>query len=109
MFANTPKPPYYAVIFSSLLNEDPLGYAEMAEQMRVLAAEQAGFLGIESARGPDGLGITVSYWRDRQSISDWKQDLRHQQAQALGRQRWYRRYSLRVARVERDDGFSSDD
>ncbi len=58
--ANTPKPPYYAVIFSNHRIDGDNGYAEMADRMAELAAQQPGYLGMESAR--EGLGITVSYW-----------------------------------------------
>jgi len=73
--------------------------------MVALAARQPGFLGIESARGPDGLGITVSYWRDAESIRAWKAQGDHQAAQRAGRERWYRAYRARVCRVEREYGF----
>lgn len=96
----SPEAPYWAVIFTSELADDTAGYDEMAERMVELAARQPGFLGIESAR--DGLGITVSYWRDLPSIAAWRADVEHREAQRLGRQRWYRSYRLRIARVERD-------
>ena len=99
-FAQTPAPPYPAVIFTSLLADDE-GYAATAEEMVRLAASQPGYLGIESARGADGLGITVSYWRDEASLAAWKGVAEHLAAQRLGRERWYRRYALRVAKVER--------
>lgn len=94
------EPPYWAVIFTSELTADTDGYAAMAERMVELASRQPGFLGIESAR--DGLGITVSYWRDLPSIAAWRADVEHLAAQRLGKERWYRRYRLRIARVERD-------
>ena len=100
--AETPDPPYYAVIFSSLHSDDTDGYAEAAERMTELAASMPGFLGIESAR--EGLGITVCYWRDLDSIRNWKQQLEHLEAQRNGRERWYRHYRTRIARVERDYG-----
>jgi len=109
MFIGPLKPPYYAVIFSSLLNHDSQGYAEMAQRMLALAAEQDGFLGVESAREAGGFGITVSYWRDQQAIGAWKRKLQHQQAQAMGRRQWYRQYSVRVVRVEREYSFLVDD
>ena len=71
-FAHTPAPPYYAVIFTSLRTEGDQGYGAMAERMVELAAQQPGFLGVESAR--EGLGITVSYWADLASIAAWKQN-----------------------------------
>ena len=68
-----------------------------------LAATQPGFLGIESVR--DGLGITVSYWRDLASIAAWRSNVEHLGAQRLGRERWYQSFRLRVARVEQDWSF----
>ena len=102
-YAQTPEPPYYAVIFTSLRNEGDDGYAQMAERMMELAARQEGFLGAESVR--DGLGITVSYWRDRDSIARWKADMEHREAQRLGREKWYRSYRIRIAKVEEERHF----
>jgi heme-degrading monooxygenase HmoA len=102
--ARTPKPPYYAVIFTSLRTEGDRGYGDMAQRMLELAAKQPGYLGVESARGIDGLGITVSYWRDEASIMAWKSDTDHRQAQRGGQQTWYADYQVRVAKVERAYG-----
>ena len=102
--ARTPAPPYYAVIFTSRRTEGDRGYGDMAQRMMALAARQPGFLGVESARGGDGLGLTVSYWRDEASILAWKRDTEHQQAQRCGRQTWYEDYQVRVAKVERAYG-----
>ena len=100
-FAPLPKPPYYAVIFTSQLADDAAGYGEMAERMAALAAQQPGYIGAESARDSNGLGITVSYWQDEESILAWKGQLDHMGAQALGKARWYTHYTLRVCKVER--------
>ncbi len=103
--AATPEPPYYAVIFTSLRTEGDDGYGAMAELMERLAAEQPGYLGMEAAR--EGLGITVSYWRDLDAIAAWKRHMDHQGAQRLGRDRWYTSYRVRIARVERAYGFDT--
>lgn len=102
MLAETPTPPYYAVIFTSLRSEVEEGYARTAARMLELAAEQPGYLGVESAR--EGLGITVSYWSDLEAIRRWKTQLDHREAQRLGREAWYSRYRVRIARVEREYG-----
>ena len=102
--ADTPKPPYYAVIFTSLRTEEDSGYAAMAEKMLALAAEQPGFLGVESAR--EGVGITVSYWADMEAIRLWKNHAEHLIAQKLGREKWYASFTTRIAKVERDYGMS---
>jgi heme-degrading monooxygenase HmoA len=103
--AQTPEGPYYAVIFSSLRTPGDQGYGDMAARMEELAADQPGFLGIESARGTDGLGVTVSYWRSLEDLQAWKRVEEHRSAQRLGRERWYEQYRVRVVRLEYDYGF----
>lgn len=102
LIAETPEPPYYAVIFSSHQTDDLEGYGETAARMLELAAQQPGYLGVESAR--EDLGITISYWRDLESIRQWKAHAEHQEAQKNGRQHWYSTYKTRIALVERDYG-----
>ncbi len=99
--AATPEPPYYAVVFTSLRTPVDEGYAETAAEMLRLVREQPGFLGVDSARGADGLGITVAYFRDEESIARWREQADHADARRRGRERWYQRYAVHVARVER--------
>ena len=106
--ARTPKPPYYAVIFTSLRTNGDNGYSQMADRMFALAREQPGYLGAESVRNNDGVGITVSYWSDLDSISAWKAHSDHQIAQAIGKKTWYQDYVLRVAKVEKEYTRNSD-
>jgi heme-degrading monooxygenase HmoA len=107
--ARTPTPPYYAVIFTSKRTpSDDHGYQVIAERMVDLGSRYDGFLGIESVRGADGLGITVSYWRDEAALLAWKRDTEHQKAQRGGREAWYDCFEVRVARVERAYGFARD-
>ena len=103
-FAKKPKPPYYAVIFTSQRTEGDRGYGHMAERMVELAANQPGFLGVESVRGLDGFGITVSYWSSEEAIAAWKAHMDHKPAQEAGKRVWYANYQIRVAKVERDYG-----
>jgi len=100
--ATTPEPPYTAVIFTSLRTEGDRGYAVMSARMEVLAAQQPGYLGMESAR--DGVGITVSYWRSDADAAAWKQVAEHLVAQERGRAAWYADYRVRVATVTREYG-----
>lgn len=102
MIASTPEPPYTAVIFTSLRTEGDNGYAVMSRRMDDLAAQQPGFLGIESAR--EDVGITVSYWSDDGAARAWKQVAEHLVAQERGRSTWYRDYQVRVATVTRSYG-----
>lgn len=103
MIAQTPPPPYYAVIFTSLRSDIDTGYSSMAVYMEELARQQPGFLGVESAR--DEVGITVSYWESLEAIKNWKANMQHTVAQQRGRAEWYTGYKTRICKVERDYEF----
>ena len=100
-FAPRPEPPYYAVIFTSTRTSIDEGYAGMADRMVELASQQPGFLGVESVRGADGLGLTVSYWSSPEAIVAWKANAEHRLAQASGHRKWYEHFETRVALVTR--------
>ncbi|MGI9318976.1 MAG: antibiotic biosynthesis monooxygenase family protein [bacterium] len=102
LIAKTPKPPYYAVIFTSHRTDGDNGYAEMTEKMIELVAKQRGFLGVESAQGD--IGVTVSYWSDLEAIKEWKAHVEHQEAQRKGHKLWYSSFKARISKVERDYG-----
>ena len=98
--------PHYAVIFTSRRRDGSVTeYEKAAERMVELAAEQDGFLGIESVRGDEGVGITVSYWRDVESIRAWHEVAEHRNVQEMGRRLWYSEFAVRVCRVERSYSF----
>lgn len=103
-FARTPKPPYYAVVFTSLRRDGDHGYGATADRMVELAAQQPGYLGVESVRDAGGLGITVSYWESEAHILAWRRHAEHTLARERGRTEWYEHYELRVAKVERAYG-----
>jgi len=100
--AQTPPPPYFAVIFTSIRTQGDQGYGDTAARMLELAAEQPGFLGFESAR--QEIGISVSYWSSLEAIAAWKANAAHRDAQDRAKD-WYRAFRVRVCRVEREYGF----
>lgn len=104
LFAATPRPPYYAAIFTSLRSPADQGYGEMADRMAQLASLQAGYLGAESSRDAQGFGITVSYWESEQAIHEWKHNAEHQIAQEKVTPPGTSTSSLRIAKVERAYG-----
>lgn len=104
VFARTPKPPYYAAIFTSRRTPGDNDYGATAELMAQLAAQQPGYLGVESVRDANGVGITVSYWESEEAIANWRRHLDHAAARERGRNEWYEHYELRVAKVERAYG-----
>jgi heme-degrading monooxygenase HmoA len=103
-FVSLPKPPYYAVIFSSRRREGDHGYAAAAQRMEQLVAQQPGFLGVESTRDDTGFGITVAYFEDEAAIAGWRNNAEHAAARERGRNEWYEHFELRIARVERAYG-----
>lgn len=100
--AITPKPPYYAVIFTSVRTAGDHGYSATAHNMLSLASQQPGFLGFETAR--QEIGISVSYWTDLEAIAAWKANATHRQAQSRASD-WYEKFRVRICRVEREYGF----
>ena len=100
---------YFAAIFTTQRSQsgDDV-YEIMASRMVTLAQQQQGFLGLESVRGDDGIGITVSYWTNREAIENWGQQAEHVSIQAMGRQEFYQWYRLRIAEVLTDRAFTSE-
>ena len=104
--AKTPQPPYYAVIFASVRTaQGTEDYARAAERMAQLASVQPGYLGVDSLRDANGVGITVSYWSSEEAIAAWRRNAEHTITREQGRKQWYQEYELRVAKVERAYGF----
>jgi heme-degrading monooxygenase HmoA len=80
---------------------DDAGYAAAAIVMDELAAQQTGYIGMDSVRGADGLGITVSYWASDTAAKAWRDHPEHAAIRDAGRDRWYSNYSLHVAELTR--------
>ena len=84
-------------------------YEIMASRMVALAQQQRGFLGLESVRGDDGIGITVSYWTDHEAIQNWGRQAEHVTVKAMGRQEFYHWYRIRIAEVFTERNFICDE
>jgi heme-degrading monooxygenase HmoA len=103
--ASTPKPPYYAVVFTSV--NAPVDHTEhvaMYHRLVKIAESYEGYLGIEPARNGDGTGVAVVYWKDLESIAAWARDPEHVVAKRRGRENWYSHYMIRICKVERAYG-----
>lgn len=108
-FTSRFHPPYYAVIFDSQRTEGDAGYGDMAQHMVALAAQQPGYLGVDSVRDASGAGITVSYWRTLDDVAAWRRHAEHVEARDAGRAQWYSRFTVRIAKVEREYGWHTQD
>ena len=104
-FAALPKPPYYAVIFSSQRNaHGEADYHAAADALFAIVQGQPGFLGVESTRDGDGFGITVAYFDSEENIRRWRNEATHAATRERGKREWYEHFEVRVAKVERAYG-----
>lgn len=102
MICKTPPPPYYAAIFTSILNEVDESYDIMSELTEETANTIDGYLGNEHFRDENGFGIHISYWRDMEAIENWRNNALHKKAKTKGMNEWYKHYSIRIAKVEHE-------
>lgn len=107
-FVSPPADAIAVIFVSERTADDAAGYAAAAKAMEALARLQPGFLGFVAARGADGVGIAVSYWRDDAAAKAWRDQPDHAAIRAAGRNRWYESYALSVARVERSYDWQKD-
>lgn len=104
MIVQTPKPPYYTVVFTSIRTDVEEGYTEMNDSLWEDAQKLEGFIGAESLRNEEGFGVTVLYFTDMETIIEWSKYQKHLRAKELGKEKWYSDYKVRIARVEREYG-----
>ncbi|ANB04421.1 antibiotic biosynthesis monooxygenase [Streptomyces ambofaciens] len=100
------EPPYYVAVFATVRTQEQSGYGETNARMEELVRDVPGYLGMDHAQTPGGLGITVGYFRDVEALTRWRTNAEHRAAQQRGRAEWYRSYTLHVAKVERSSGFT---
>lgn len=100
-----PLDSYFAVILSSTRTNEDSGYEDMANKMLELSQMQKGFIGSESVRDSSGHGITISYWVSLEDIKNWKTNSEHLVAQKMGKTQWYKSYTTRICKVEREYSF----
>jgi len=90
----------FAVIFKANVAELDDEYLQLAQRLKTLAFERYGCREFVSVTEGDQ-EIAISYWDTEQQIRDWKNDPEHRLAQARGREKWYRSWSIDVCEVIR--------
>ena len=81
-------------------------YLELAAMLGAEVKDFDGFLGIErfqSLSAPERY-VSLSFWRDEDSVRRWRNVQKHREAQAKGRRGIFSAYRLRVCQVLRDYG-----
>lgn len=90
-----------AVIFRAAIAEMDDDYHAMAERLRELALEEYGCR--EFCAWTEGDSeVAISYWENEEQIRAWRADAEHIAAQDLGRDRWYKGYSVQVVEILRE-------
>jgi heme-degrading monooxygenase HmoA len=92
-------------VFASVRTETDNGYYETNDTLFAYLNAMPGFVGYESARGSDRLGITVAYFDSEEAIREFRGYEPHRDAQKRGREEWYETYSIHVGQVSRSYGF----
>ncbi len=81
-------------------------YFGLAASLRTELEKTDGFLSIERFQSVSTPGkfVSLSFWRDEESVRRWREKEEHRAAQARGRHGVFADYRLRVASVLRDYG-----
>jgi len=81
-------------------------YLKIAAELKPLLEEIDGFISVERFQSltEDGKILSLSFWRDEEAVSRWRQLGEHRQAQKEGRDEIFEDYRLRIAEVKRDYG-----
>lgn len=94
-----------AVIFEVIPTKDGKDeYLAIAAHLREDLLQVPGFISIErfqSLSDPDKI-LSLSFWRDEESVARWRNLEEHRLAQVKGRERLFRDYRIRVGSIVRD-------
>lgn len=90
----------FAVIFKATVAELDDEYQQAAQRLKALAFAKYGCREFVSMIEGDE-EIAISYWDSEQQIRDWKNDPEHRFAQARGREKWYRSWTIDICEVIR--------
>jgi heme-degrading monooxygenase HmoA len=81
-------------------------YLDMAARLRPFLAEVDGFISIERFESltEPGKMLSLSFWRDEESVRQWRNLEAHRKSQDQGRKAIFADYRLSVAQVIRSYG-----
>jgi heme-degrading monooxygenase HmoA len=101
-----------AVIFEVRAHPDRKdAYLDTAASLKPILEKMDGFVSIERFESltQPGKILSLSFWRDEESVRRWREVEEHRRAQAAGRAGIFEDYRLRVAQVIRDYGMKERD
>ena len=100
------KPSQIILFRSKLTDQAGEDYQAMNDELETLVRENPGFVDVKSYKAEDGERLTVVWWRDEDSLAEWRNLMRHREAQSIGSQKWYEYYEIDVATITRSRSFS---
>lgn len=79
-------------------------YLKMAAEMRAILDDLDGFISVERFESltEPGKILSVSFFRDEETVERWRNTIEHRQAQAMGRNQFFDDYRIRVVETLRD-------
>ena len=87
----------YIVIFKAKTNVLDDEYSRTAQLLREKALTQFNCQKFEAITEND-FEIALSYWNSLEDIQTWHKDAEHQVAQRLGKEKWYKSFSVEIYR-----------
>ena len=103
---NQDKPSIVILFRSKRTDQAGEDYKAMDAELETLVRQNPGFVDVKSYTAADGERLTVVWWRDEQSLAEWRNLMRHREAQETGRQKWYEYYDMDVATITRSKSFA---
>lgn len=100
------KPSQIILFRSKLTDQAGEDYQAMNAELEMLVRQNPGFVDAKSYKAADGERLTVVWWRDEASLAEWRNLMRHREAQNIGRQKWYEYYEIDVATITRSRSFA---
>ncbi|MGH9577018.1 MAG: antibiotic biosynthesis monooxygenase family protein [Terriglobales bacterium] len=94
------------LFFSRLTDQAGEDYYQMDEELSQLVKDAPGFMGVKSFKAEGGERLTVVWWKDEETLRQWRELPRHRVAQQTGRERWYQHYRMEIARIQRRTAFN---
>ena len=95
------------VLFRSRLTEQARDeYVAMDRMLAEKARKAPGFVDVKSFISADGERLTIVWWKDLETLRQWREEPAHRVAQETGRRLWYRSYDMEVAEVVRESHFA---
>ncbi len=88
----------YAVIFKAEINKVDDSYTVMAKRMREIAVKDYDCINFSSIT-EGNIEVAISYWHSKEQIKQWKQNKEHLIAQQLGKDKWYKNYTVDIVEV----------